>query len=471
MDLTKSTVKIFGSRTAGMAVNFIGITYFSRELGAFQIGVFFLFQALLNLLSMVADLGIRSAMEKRISEGNPAGRVLTTAGVMKLLPVSAVAVLILLVRTYLNEYVGQEVAVVLVAAIVFHELGHLAVQTLNGELRVGETALLLFAQRVAWVALGVLLIIIGFEALGLVYALVGSYVVLTIWGFWRASVGLAWPSREMARSLFDFAKFSALTAAGWQVFNWIDVLVIGMFLAQNFVGAYEIAWKVAGMTLLLVASIRTVIFPQMSAWEAEGNIGEVETLLPKALLGSSFFVVPAFFGSLLLSREILVLVFGEEYRIVAVVLVVLMLQKLVQATNAVVSQSLQAVNFPKLVAVAMFVGAFANVMLNFAFVPRFGVVGAAVATFSSYLLMTSLKVHYLARYISIEVPVAELSWYVIASIVMLGPILLVKTTIGIDTFYDLFATVVLGVAVYLSASALHPTIRSKMIGNYRSVLT
>jgi O-antigen/teichoic acid export membrane protein len=286
----------------------------------------------------------------------------------------------------------------------------------------------------------------------------------------KSSASLARPSKETARSLFDFAKFSAVNAAGWRIFSWIDVLVIGLFLTQNFVGAYEIAWKVTSMTMMLAASIRTVIFPQISSWDAEGKVDDIEALLPKLLLGSLFFVIPAFFGSLVLSRNILVTVFGEGYGIVALAMSVLMLQKVVQATSAVVGQSLQAVDQPKLVAIAMVIGATTNIVMNVLLITQFGVVGAAVATFTSYTLMTILQVQYLSQFVSITVPAAELGWCTVASVVMVGAVYLVKASFSIGNISKLIATIVFGAFVYLAIIALNPAIRIKIANSVDAVV-
>jgi len=138
MNIAQSSLKLFIAKTASAALQFIGITYFARELGAAPMGVFFLFQALLGMLAIPADFGLRGAVEKRISEGKSQGTFLSSALALKAIPIITIVLAIVSFRSLINNYIGADIAKLLAVAIVLQEIAQLSVVVLKGELRVGK---------------------------------------------------------------------------------------------------------------------------------------------------------------------------------------------------------------------------------------------------------------------------------------------------------------------------------------------
>jgi len=422
-------------------------------------GIFFLFQALLNIASFVADLGLRAAVEKRISEGNNQSEILTTGIFIKAVPLVIIVSVVLMFKAQINAYIGAEVSMFLAAGIVFHEMARLLIKVLNGELQVEETAVLIAARHVVWIAVGCGLVFRGFAVEGIIYGYLLGYVVMIIWGTARVQTSFGNPSLSAARSLFAYAKFDAISGGGWRLYSWIDVVIIGFVLSQAAVGAYEIAWKVAGITMIFGGALRTSIFPQISKWYENGEMQNIEDLLSRTVAPSLYFVIPAFFGSLVLSQEILGTVFGTKFTEAWAVLIVFMVQKLLQGLNQIYGRTLQAIDRPDLAAYAMILGVVTNISLNIVLVMEFGMIGAAVATAASFAFMTSLRMYYLANHVKIIVPYSELGWFVVASLGMSAVLFAIKLLIVIDSVPEVIGTVAVGALVFGMLSLAHHSFR------------
>jgi O-antigen/teichoic acid export membrane protein len=165
------------ANVANAVVSFAAIAYFARTLGAEEIGVFFIFEALLNILILPADFGIRSAAEKRLSERTSPNSLLTTAFLLKSGPLLVIAAVILLLRGPINGYLGANVAVWLVVAIVTREFAQQGIQVLRGELRVGESAVPWLSQSATWAGAGVVLVDFGFGGRGQIKGLITGYLI------------------------------------------------------------------------------------------------------------------------------------------------------------------------------------------------------------------------------------------------------------------------------------------------------
>ncbi|MFT4947209.1 MAG: O-antigen/teichoic acid export membrane protein, partial [Natronomonas sp.] len=233
MNLSRSAVKIFLTDGLGMIISFVGIAYFSQELGSGAMGIFFLFQSVLGMLTIPADLGINRAVMKRLSEGETAGRVLSTAVAMKAVILIVFIVSIFVFRGEINGYIGGQYALHLALALTLQTFGKFFLRVLEGELRVGDTAFPLLSRRIVFVSLGIILLSQGLEILSLIYGLLGGLTVMLVWSAYRSSFALGWPTIQQAQSLVDFSKYSFVASVSGYVFSWTDIVIIGLLLTKS----------------------------------------------------------------------------------------------------------------------------------------------------------------------------------------------------------------------------------------------
>lgn len=462
MDIGKSTGKIFGARVIGSVTSFVGIALFARGLGASQLGTFFLFQAALGILTIPADFGIRDSVEKRVSEGLDLSSAVSTALVLKLILTSAVAITLFTLRRPLTNYLGADVVPFLILALILRETAYLTLASLRGELRVGETASVQIIQPLVWVGGGLLLMHFGYGVRAPIYSLILAFALMTVVGAYRTNARLTTPRRDHTRALLSFSKYIFISSVGGYLYQWLDVAILGYFVGQSAVGAYEVAWRITSVMLLLGQSIASVVFPQVSSWDAENAYRRIEELLPRAITPSLFLTIPGFFGSLALSTEILDVVFGPEYTIAALALVILMGEKVVQSAQMVLGRALQGIDRPDTAAKIAVISVLLNVILNLLLIPRFGIIGAAVATGTSFLLNSTAHAYALHRFVPIRLPWREIIWYVLSSVGMLGVVSVFISHFPASTLLRLVVAIGLGATCYFVFVLLYPDTRMRI---------
>lgn len=448
MDLQKSAVKVFSARIVGSVVNFAGIIAFANGLGPKKIGVFFLFQAIVGLMAVPGDFGIRSAIEKRVSEGVDLSTTVSTAVAVKAVIILVLSLGILLFRDYINNYLGANIASYVVVALILREAAHIPLSALRGELRVGQTASVQLLHPLLWVGVGLPLMYLGYGLFAPIYATLVAFAGMLVYGSFRTNATITRPSYEHARSLVAFSKYDFVSAIGGLIYQWMDVLVLGFFVGQAAVGAYEVAWRVTSVVLLLGQSISTVVFPQVSSWEAEKAYDRIEYLIPNAISPSLSLAIPALFGTVLLAPEILSLVFGAEYVTASLALTILMVEKVLQSTHVILGRSLQGIDQADIAAKIAVVALLLNVVLNLAMVPVFGLAGAATATAVSFAFNTVAHAYSLNNFIAVQIPWKDMRWYLASSIGMFIVLKIVKLTMPITTLPRLAGIVVSGGVVY-----------------------
>lgn len=424
----------------------------------------------LGMLAIPADFGRGEAVVKRISEGERPGNILATSIIFLVISLSVVVSLIFLLRSFLNDYFGAKLAIYLAIGIVLMSIYHLPMSVLKGELRVDETAFFDFGYHVLWVVLGLVFVLsFGYGVVGLIYGLLFAYAIVALIGIIRISTPLGNPSWESAKSLFNYWKYSVVSYVDTYFYNWLDIAVIGLFLTQADVGAYEIAWRVAGAVTLVSIAIDVNILPQISEWDSQDAKKQIEDVVPNAVTASLFFVIPAFFGSLLISREGLGLIFGPEYQVAWLVLIVFIGGKVVESFDRIIKNILLGMDFPNLRMRAVVISLGLNILLNIALVWEFGIIGAAVATTLSFMASTLITTYYLYPKLSLSLPYRNISWCIVASIAMAFALFAVKQLIIIDSLVSLIGFILGGGIVYVSVAIIYRPLRIEVFSVIQSI--
>lgn len=469
MGLALSSSKIFLANLLVAAVSFVGTIYFARHLGPAIIGIYFLFEALLRLLGAITDAGFRNALEKRLSEGREPTEIIGTTVAIKSFALSLVIVGIVLFRGWINAYLNAQLALYLVGMLIVYELANLQFKILFGQHKGEETAPIVVAQHLVWLTFGAILLSYDYGLRGLLIALFAGLIIKFLWGATKQPPTLGSPSWAAAQSLFKFAKYNVITVFGRYFYNWVDLLLIGVFLTTTSVAKYEVAWRVAGVTILLSRSISLVILPKISSLYEKGELQEIESVLPKAQYWAIALVLPAFVASLVLAEEIILVLFGIEYVSAWAVLIVVIGGKVFQAEHVVLERSLQAIDKPSLSARANIGGMLTNVGLNLVLIYSFGILGAAVATSTGYLCSAILHFVYIRRDIKVQMPIRLLGWSTVASLGMGGGLWLLKHHVTPDNIPLLALFVATGIVTYVLLLGLYQPLRDDIFSALNSV--
>ncbi|EJN57646.1 oligosaccharide flippase family protein [Halogranum rubrum] len=469
MSVSSSSVRLFVGRIATMILNFAALAYFARALGSADLGVFFLFQAALSMLVLVSDVGLSTAVEKRLSAGS--GRSVFWTGAMLMGGIASVLSLgLVLFRDVAAGFLGADLALTLVVALGLSVAQRLLNAALRGELRTGELASLTIAETAVQYGVAAVFVWSGLGAEALVVGVLLGLTVSDLWALVKVRPAPATPTKDDADSLLEYAKYNAIPTVGLQVHNWMDVLIIGVFLAQSDVGAYEVAWRVAGATTLLAGSIGLAIMPQASAWDAEGAGDRVGRLVSATFVPALLFVIPAVVGALVIGADGLRLIFGSEFERASLVLVVLVAGQAPAAVQSVVGRTLLGLDRPNLVARATIVSIVLNLVLNVVLVVQIGLIGAALATTLSFTVGTILRVRYLDELVPLTAPTLELGWCGVAATVMGVVLFVLDGFVTIESVTVLLGFVLLGSAIYGLVLVAHPSVRRTLLRYARSVV-
>ncbi|MEM2974421.1 MAG: polysaccharide biosynthesis C-terminal domain-containing protein, partial [Candidatus Micrarchaeia archaeon] len=233
---------------------------------------------------------------------------------------------------------------------------------------------------------------------------------------------------------------------------WTDSLMIGAMMGATFVGVYKIAVSISSTLGGAIGAINKVVFPVLVGIEAKEK--ESAGDLNKVLKYGSFFAIPAFFGMAFFSTELISIFFGQQYIDAAPALLVLSYLCFDMFFSGALISYFSAKRMVKIIGYAAVICAVANIILNFIFIPVFGIVGAAAV--SVFTRVTNLSILLLEgkRKLGLTISFASLKGPLICSILMVLVLALVKVFITVDNIFLLLALVAFGAIVYLLFEAL-----------------
>lgn len=462
MDLDRSSIVLYGFRLGMSLVGFLGTVYFVREYGPGVLGVYVLFEGLMNVSGIFTRLGVNSAIEKRISEYGPdeSRSYLSSALLISSLPLVVIGVIALIFRSQLKAYVGVPAAAIFVLAIVANTTGSIALSALRAERRIAMSAGLEFFGEAVRVGASVFLLLQGWGAVSLLYGVLIAQFLRTGMTIAALSVEFAAPTWVALSDLASFSRYTFISGFGGLLYGWMDTLTLGFFVTKELVGVYESAWKISVVTMLASQAVAIAVFPSISKWHAEGKIDYIENAFTEGTTYAFILVIPAFVGTVVLKDYLMSVIY--QYQLGAVVLILLVGEKLFQAINQIAQRVLLGMNRPDLSFRSTLFMIVVNVALNLLLVPLLGLIGAAVATMATSFTTLLVTFIYLRGLLTVRLDWRRIGWQVASALLMGAALLALDSFVTPDSMPKLLFTIGLGAVVYGGAVLLNEGMRRRL---------
>jgi len=170
-----------------------------------------------------------------------------------------------------------------------------------------------------------------------------------------------------------------------------DMLLLGYWQSADAVGVYSAAFLTSAIVVLVLQSFESIALPYFSESLARKDRMQLDKLYKILLRWALTFSFPIFLVMALLPKEILAL-FGKNFEDGAVCLVILSLGQLLNAGTGSANNVLMMAGHTRWVMWNTLLFGILQVALNLALIPRYGIVGAAVAASASLVLVNIVRV-------------------------------------------------------------------------------
>ena len=164
-----------------------------------------------------------------------------------------------------------------------------------------------------------------------------------------------------------------------------DIYVIGLFRGLGEIGIYSLVYSLSKVMFLFMGPIGLMLYPALSkAWDHKKFV-EAKNYLSYSMKYFLLFAIPTATGLIVLANPLIQIISTKEflsgYLLFPFIAVGLLLFKTAEVFMYILTSKKQT----KLISKIYGFGALMNIILNFVFIPFFGMYGAAFTTFLTYL--------------------------------------------------------------------------------------
>jgi O-antigen/teichoic acid export membrane protein len=193
------------------------------------------------------------------------------------------------------------------------------------------------------------------------------------------------------KKVMSFSIWLALVPVCSLIFRYTDRWMINFFLDSSRVGIYTVGANTAGLLYMVGTAASRVLTPNLSKRWEEGQKERVHNILNLALkaaaIGLLIIAVP-----LVLWKDFLIQFFyGEAYREGSSVVSYLAVFSILNCLDWILITYILVKERPAWGFIRIIIGMILNALLNWTLIPRMGLVGAALASLSSYLVIVALS--------------------------------------------------------------------------------
>ncbi len=459
-DAGGTSIKLFGVFMLARAVGFVGLVYFTNVIPRAQLGSYFLFYTVVQVSSLVSNLGLKEALVARIGEGERPNQVFTASLVVVAVAAALVALVVYALRDPIAAFVRADVPNLIVLATATWLFADMHRSGLQAEDRVLASGLLQLFQDVVRVGAGAFFITQGHGPVGLMYGVILGFAATIVVGHAAIHLELTLPKPADFRRLYSVSKYTLVFGPTNFAYFWLDTAMIGALVGPAAVSSYEVAWQTTRTLIIATTAINTTLFPKVARWASEDRFDRIGGATSGAILFTLFFPIPGLVGLAVLGTDVLSVIYRPSYADAALPMVFLAGYMVVEAVQRVGSSVLTGMDRADVPFRGRLVGVTAVAVLNVVLIMELGILGAAIATFVAKLVDTAIQWVSLRRIVSFGVPAWSLAWLTASALVMGGVVYGLTTVLAPDTLPRLFLAVGVGAVTYGVLVLRDPEIRN-----------
>ncbi len=225
-----------------------------------------------------------------------------------------------------------------------------------------------------------------------------------------------------------------------------DRYLVGYFINLQAVGIYSASYTIGGLIQMFIGPLQLILLPELTRLYETDNLELLEEYLSHSLKYFLFLTIPAAFGLSILAKPILAILTTPEFISGSIVIPFLAFSYLFAGAYQIIINITLIVKKTKINLITHIVAASANVILNIILIPIIGILGAAIATLASYMLMTVISVYISFQHITFNLNGKFITKSIAASSVMAAVLYFIHPV----EITDLILTMIGGALIYFT---------------------
>jgi len=411
--IAKNSIVLMISEIISKAIALCLVIVLARYLGQTQFGRYSFVITLMVLFQVLAEFGLDGLTVREIAKKKSrTSHYLSNVLLLKIVLAILTFFLLGFTAFFLNKPVEVSLSILIIGgAIMFSSLSNTFFSVFNAYERLEYKALIVVFSRLITLILSLAMVIIKATLVPFIAVILAGEIFKSIWcvHFFR---------RDFEKFDFDYSLSTcmqflkmglpfALIGIISLVYFKIDVVMLSVMASDEKVGFYSAAYGLLAAFLFITEAYMLSVFPALSrsAENARNMLFFIWERSVKYLLILSLFITVFVFG---LAKNIIEIIFSSSYMPSVPALQVLIWTLPWIFVNAINMRVLYAADKQKQATVVAFFSMVLNISLNFIFIPRFGLLGAAFATVIAEAVNVTIYFYLIRTLLEMRLPLKNL---------------------------------------------------------------
>jgi len=407
-----SSLAIVGTGLSQLSL-FLVVALLAAAVGTDGVGVYTQAYAVLTICLLIALLGMQTTLTRYVAQHLVSGEVTSIRPLVRwgvFLPTTAgcaLGIVVFASSDWVAHSLLHEPQLVLPLRMVGVALppavyAKAAAAVLQGYSNMRDYVMItLVLEPALRMVLTAAALLIGTGLTGASVALAVSNLVSAGWARHRLRASVPRFTARVSYAWQPLLRFSSVTWVASMATTgllWADTLIIGHFRSSSDVGIYQVATRLLAVATLASVPIASAFAPRIAELVRTERYPELQSAYSLTTTWATRLAVPLLALCTIAPGQLLNL-FGSQYAAAATVTVVLVVGKLVESATGPCGMVLNMSSRVGLNAANNVVALAINIVLNLLLVPRYGLVGAALAW------SVALVVVNLARVIEVRIAI------------------------------------------------------------------
>jgi len=385
----KNTSWLFVEKIVRILISFVVTIFVVRYLGPKDFGLLSYAISFYGLFSAISVLGLETiTIRELVKNHGKRDDLLGSVFLLRLLGGVSTIIFIALTLYFSGESTNISILILIVSSsAIFHSFS-VVDYYFRAEVKAKYSVYVFLFAALLVAIVKIMLIfleaqLIYFAIAFSVYFILAAAGFLFVYRFNKLKLSRWKFNKELAVSLLKDSWPLILSGLVVSVYMKVDQVMIKNMLNSEEVGFYAAAVKLSEAWYFIPVALTNSLFPaivnakKVSQEFYNNRMQKLYDIL--AWMAIAIAILVSIFSS-----DIIRIIFGNEYNSAAPVLTIYVWAGVAVFLGVASSQYLINENFTKLSFSRTFIGMVLNILLNFILIPKYGIIGAAVATLVSY---------------------------------------------------------------------------------------
>lgn len=401
-------ISFFGS-TAGRFLWFLTQVIIARLLGAEIFGLFILGLVALKMSALIAKLGLHTGAMRFVSIYRKDSPEKVKGTLISALSISFFnGLLVCAILYFTADFVATKIfnkpelnEIIKMLAFCVPFLSSMMIVAISSQ-GFHTTKYKVYIQDLIQPGVNIILVVlivsINRNIMGVIYAFILSHIVALILGIYiittRCFPEFGKKGIKPSYNVKELVFYSTpLLVTGFLLFllSWTDIIMLGIMNSSSSVGIYRAASQISLFMVLVLQASNSIYAPVAAELFIRNEKARLEAIFKTTTRWVFFITFPVSIVIVLSSREIMS-IFGPEFiNTGSIVLIILTGAQLINCITGGVGYTLMMTGRQKLELLNSLVLVMLNIFLNYLLIPKYGGIGAAIATGISFTAINFLR--------------------------------------------------------------------------------